>query len=438
MGRTTLGSLGMLLRHARMLVSNDTGVSHVAAALAVPSVIICINSDPVRWSPLNRQLHRVLLGRDTTVDSVLAEAESQLRRDGSDAGAGLPTRDGARSTAARTRNRPLRVLTWHVHGNYLYYLSQTPHEFLVPVGRSASGYAGCPPGFPWPENIREVAVDELPRTDFDCILFQSQVPYLADQYELLTPEQRDLPKLYLEHDPPQEHPTNTCHPVDDPDMLLIHVTHFNRLMWDSRRTPTRVIEHGVVVPAHLTYTGEWEKGLVVVNHLEHRGRRLGSDLFHQVRQRVPLDLAGMDSASTGGLGDVGHDRLPELMCRYRFVFHPIRYTSLGLALCEAMSLGVPPVALATTEAPTVIQHDISGCLDTNVDNLVRCMERLLADPAEARRLGAGARAVAQSRFAIGRFTRDWDQTLTEFVRHRKSRSRTAVMWSPAEHTEALS
>lgn len=25
----------------------------------------------------------------------------------------------------------LRILTWHVHGNYLYYLSQVPHQFYV-------------------------------------------------------------------------------------------------------------------------------------------------------------------------------------------------------------------------------------------------------------------------------------------------------------------
>ncbi len=436
-GRTTLGSLGMLVKHARMVVSNDTGISHVTAALEVPSVIICINSDPGRWSPLNRRLHRVLVGHDTTAASVIAEIEPCLRRQTH----ADPQRTRKASALARRgdrRTRRLRVLTWHVHGNYLYYLSQTPHEFLVPVGRPSPGYAGCPPGFPWPANIQEVAVSELPGTDFDCILFQSATAYMADQYELLTPEQRALPKIYLEHDPPQEHPTDTFHPVDDPDMLLIHVTHFNRLMWNSRRTPTRVIEHGVLVPPHLTYSGEWEKGLVVVNHLERRGRRLGADIFEQIRHRLPLDLAGMDSAGAGGLGDVGHDRLPELMCRYRFVFHPIRYTSLGLALCEAMSLGVPPVALATTEAPTVIQHNVSGYLDTSVDGLVRCMERLLTDLDEARRLGAGARGVARTRFAIDRFTRDWDQTLTEFVRHRTSRAQASVTWTPAHQTEAFS
>jgi ADP-heptose:LPS heptosyltransferase len=59
-GKTSLGGLARLIERARLLVCNDTGVSHVAAAVGTPSVVVCCGSDPVRWAPLDAVRHRVL------------------------------------------------------------------------------------------------------------------------------------------------------------------------------------------------------------------------------------------------------------------------------------------------------------------------------------------------------------------------------------------
>ena len=59
-GHTELGVFAAVLRHARLLVANDTGVSHVAAALRVPSVVVCCGADPHRFAPLDHALHEVL------------------------------------------------------------------------------------------------------------------------------------------------------------------------------------------------------------------------------------------------------------------------------------------------------------------------------------------------------------------------------------------
>ena len=305
--------------------------------------------------------------------------------------------------------RPLNILTWHVHGSYLYYLSQVPHRFWLPVrpGRP-EGYGGRAPGLPWPDNVVDVPAEEVRDRDFDCVLFQSRKNHAEDQFDILSPRQRRLPRVFLEHDPPREHPTDTRHPVDDPDVLLVHVTPFNELMWDSGRTPTRVVEHGVVLPEAVRYTGDIARGIVVVNGLPTRGRRLGADIFAAVREHVPLDLAGMGSADADGLGEIGHAELPALMARYRFFFNPIRYTSLGLAVCEAMAAGVPVVGLATTEMSTAVENGVSGIVDTRVDVLIDGMRRLLDQPDEAHRLGRGARRMAETRFGIERFVRDWN------------------------------
>jgi len=311
--------------------------------------------------------------------------------------------------------RPLRVLTWHVHGNYLLYLSQARVEFYLPVAPGRPGFGGRGHTFPFADHVHDIPAEAVRDLDFDCILFQTRRNYLEDQYEILTEKQRSLPRIYLEHDPPQEHPTDTRHLVDDPDTLLVHVTPFNALMWDSGRTPVRVIEHGVFVPEDARYTGELARGIVVVNHLRRRGRRLGADVFDQVREQVPLDLVGMDAESLGGLGEVRPSELAKFAARYRFFFNPIRYTSLGLAVIEAMMIGLPIIGLATTEMATVIEQGISGFLSTSVEQLIAPMHDLLADVDAARRLGQQARRVALERFSIERFAQEWEDAFSTIV-----------------------
>lgn len=311
----------------------------------------------------------------------------------------------------------LRILTWHVHGNYLYYLSQVPHDFLL-VTRPGypPGYAGVGGQLPWGDNVHEVPHDEVPRTAFDCVLYQHRDHYANDRETMLTAAQRALPAIYLEHDPPQEHPTNTRHPVQDPAMLLVHVTPFNALMWDSGLTPTRVIDHGVVVDPAVHYTGHRARGISVVNNLARRGRRLGADIFAEVSRRVPVDLVGMDARTAGGIGEVPNPELAAFMARYRFFFHPIRYTSLGLAVVEAMTIGMPVVGLATTELATVIRNGVNGHVDTRIDSLVDVMRALLEDPGMAARWGQAAARTARERFGIDRFVADWQAAFRDVTR----------------------
>jgi glycosyltransferase involved in cell wall biosynthesis len=277
--------------------------------------------------------------------------------------------------------------------------ARSPHH----SGRSGS--------LPWGENVHDAPVERIRNMSFDVVLFQSRDAYEREQHELLSPAQRRLPRIYIEHDPPQVHPTNTRHWVQDSATLLVHVTAFNDLMWDNGITPTRVIEHGVRPLSHAVYSGEREAGIVVVNNIDKRGRRLGADIYQHVSRQVPLTLVGMGAERAGGHGEVPNAQLPEVMAAHRFFFNPIRYTSLGLAVVEAMMVGVPIVGLATTELVTVIRDGHNGLIDTRVDRLVEGMKALLQDPQAARRMGEHARQTAHERFGIERFIADWQSAL---------------------------
>jgi len=242
----------------------------------------------------------------------------------------------------------LKILIWHIHGSYLNTLARLDHDWYLPTKPTRpEGYGGRGPSFDLPPYMREVPAEEVKNLDLDLIIYQTPKNYSEDANEILSPEQRALPKIYLEHNTPKPHATDTRHPVDDPNVLLVHVTHYNRLMWDNGRTPTLVIEHSVAIDPTVTYRGTLKRGVTVINGMQKRPRITGYDLFLQAQETVPLDAVGMQTEALGGLGDIPYRHLHQRLADYRFLFSPIRYTSLPLAVIEAMTLGMPVVALAT-------------------------------------------------------------------------------------------
>jgi glycosyltransferase involved in cell wall biosynthesis len=222
---------------------------------------------------------------------------------------------------------------------------------------------------------------------------------------------RDVPAVFVEHNAPQGRIAEMRHPLAGrEDVLLVHVTHFNDLFWDAGGTPTRVIEHGVPDPGP-RWTGELPRAAVVINEARRRGRVTGTDLLSRFAAAAPIDLFGIDGenapAPVAFAGDLAHDQLHDQMARRRVYLHPIRWTSLGLSLLEAMHLAMPIVALATTEVREAVP-EAAGAVSTDVEALSRALARLVADPEEARERGRAARAAALERYGLERFLADWD------------------------------
>ena len=310
----------------------------------------------------------------------------------------------------------MRILLWHVHGAWTTAFVHGAHEYVVPVveGRGPDG-VGIARTYAWPDSVTELPPDDLREEDFDVVVLQRphELEHLAEDWLGRRPG-RDVPAVYVEHNAPQGRIADMRHPAADrDDLLLVHVTHFNALFWDTGATPSTVIEHGVVDPGE-RYSGELARAAVVINEARRRGRVTGTDLLDAFAREVPLDLFGIGAEHAGtaahAVGDVPQAALHDEMARRRAYLHPIRWTSLGLSLLEAMHLGMPVVALGTTEVHEAVPPG-AGIVSTRIDVLAGALRRLVADPAEARERGRAARAAALSRYGLKRFLADWDRVL---------------------------
>jgi glycosyltransferase involved in cell wall biosynthesis len=314
----------------------------------------------------------------------------------------------------------VNVLVWHVHGSWTTAFVQGRHRYLLPTLPERGPWGGGrPAAWDWPDSAVEMSPDELAQAEVDVVVLQRPEELeLAERWLGRRPG-RDVPAVFLEHNAPRGHAATSRHPLADrDDLLLVHVTHFNDLMWDVGGTRTTVVEHGIVDPGH-RYSGELEAAAVCINEPVRRSRVAGSDLLPRFSGAVPLDLFGMGTDGLGAhlgcrdvrtVGDLPQDQMHDQMARRRVYLHPLRWTSLGLSLLEAMHLGMPVVALATTEAHEAVPPG-AGLCSTDVDRLVRGLRALVAEPDRARELGAAGRAHVLNRYGLDRFLAGWDAVL---------------------------
>jgi Glycosyl transferases group 1 len=321
----------------------------------------------------------------------------------------------------------VKVLLWHVHGSWTTAFVQGGHEYLLPVtpDRGPDGL-GRARTWNWPAAAREVPADRLRAEDVDVVVLQRMRDLDLVREWLGREPGRDLPAVFLEHNAPDGAVPNTRHPLaDQAEIPLAHVTFFNELFYDNGSAPTVVIEHGIVDPGE-RYTGELARAAVVVNEPVRRGRYTGGDLLPGLSAAAPLDVFGMGVAGLHeryGLDPARvtlHEDPPQAamhteLARRRVYLHPVRWTSLGLSLLEAMHLGMPVVGLATTEAVEAVPRE-AGVLSTRPERLQAAVREYLHDEDAARLAGKAARAAAMERYGLARFLADWDRLLEEVTR----------------------
>ncbi|MGK8509074.1 glycosyltransferase [Nocardia asiatica] len=315
----------------------------------------------------------------------------------------------------------LTVLLWHVHGSWTTSFVRGPHRYLVPVvdGGGPWGRGRC--GRDWP-SAEDVPAARLRATEPDVVVLQRPEEIELTERWLGRRPGADIPAVYVEHNAPRPCAATTRHPLADrTDIPIVHVTHFNNLMWDNGKAPTRVVPHGIVDPGPL-YTGEVPHGVALINEPVRRGRITGSDLLPDFAMAGPIDLYGIGAdeftvdTPTGhpirGIGDLQQGALHPEMARRRVYLHTARWTSLGLSLLEAMHLAMPVVALATTEAVSAVPPE-AGALSCDVATLTAKFHEFLHEPDLAVLAGKSGRQFALERFGLEVFLHRWDSLLAE-------------------------
>lgn len=310
----------------------------------------------------------------------------------------------------------MNIFLWHVHGSWTTAFVQGEHQYYVPVDaqRGPDG-RGRAQTWDWPANVHEVTRDEARDLAIDVVILQRphERNSLVETWLGRRPG-RDVRAIYLEHNAPEGTINAMRHPAADrDDCTIVHVTHFNDLFWDCGTTRTVVIEHGIVDPGY-RYTGDIAHAAVAINEPVRRARVTGTDLLPRFNAALPLDIFGMGAAMLDGFENPTQAELHREMPRRRVYLHPMRWTSLGLALIEAMHLGMPIVGLATTEAVVAVPPD-AGVLATDVAVVCEALRELGNDLPRAQAMGRAARAFALERYGLARFLRAWDALFSEVL-----------------------
>ena len=314
----------------------------------------------------------------------------------------------------------MRILLWHVHGSWTTAFVQGVHDYLVPVlpDRGPDGL-GRARTWDWPTSVVELGPERLRDADVDLVVLQRPHEVeLAERWLGRRPG-RDLPAVYVEHNTPVGDVPDTRHPLaGQQEIPIAHVTGFNDLLWDTDGARTVVIDHGIVDPGH-RYTGELARAATAINDPVRRGRSVGTDLVAGLLGAgVGVDVFGMrveQLPPRRGLAvfeDLPQDAMHAELARRRVYVHLSRWTSLGLSLLEAMHLGMPVVALGTTEAPMAVPAG-AGAVVTRREQLAGAVRRFIEEPEAAAAAGQVARRHALEHYGLKRFLADWDALLAE-------------------------
>lgn len=311
---------------------------------------------------------------------------------------------------AATHRERLNILTFPTHERYETGLCQTGHNFYAWRGQNIKdwneNYAPCPDNYSLLKH-QSIPID----LEFDLILSQNKF----GQFPIAVKLAKDfhLPLVTLEHTLPMPNWGNQL--IEFQKMkgdIDIFISDYSRQQWGWNNT-ARIIHHGIDTELFSPSDNIDQKlhVLSVVNDFVNRDYCCGYTLWSNVTAGLPTKLLG----DTPGLSQPAKSTT-DLVNAYRSArvfLNTSLISPVPTVMLEAMSCGCAIVSTSNCMIPEVITNGVNGFICDNVDDMRRCISKLLEDEKLSRELGVAARQTIVEKFNLNNFVKNWSDVFRE-------------------------
>lgn len=302
------------------------------------------------------------------------------------------------------KDKKYNILTFNTHERYQTQLAKTGHNFYS--FNYEGGKDWFPEHAPMPENHYQLPVSSFyPGVVFDFILCQSKFGQFQTVEKINQTFQ--LPVISLEHTLPLEQwPTQQLEMFKRMNgNLNVFITEYSKEKWGM---PGRVIYHSIDTNKFKPSEGERKAQVLTVAH---DFIKRDYALNYQGWERITKDLNRVVVGNTEGLSKAA-ESVDDLVKHYQeslVYINPSTLSPVPTSMLEAMACGCAVVTTETCDIPNIIKHGVNGFMSNDEGELRGYIEKLLADPELAKKMGEAARSTILDKFSEERFINEWNQ-----------------------------
>ena len=303
----------------------------------------------------------------------------------------------------RPKDKPYNILTFNTHERYQTQVAKTGHNFYA--FNFDGGKDWITEHAPMPSNYYQLPKNAIfPGITFDFIFVNSKFGQYQTAAQINSSLQ--LPVLCLEHTLPHlnwpaEHLLQFQKMRGD---FNVFITEYSKGKWGI---PGEVIYHSI--DAELFKPSDVERKpqvLTVAHDFVNRDYALNFNGWNRITDGMNRVVVG----ETEGLSKAAAS-VDELVRKYQeslVYINPSTLSPVPTSMLEAMSCGCAVVSTNTCDIPNIIKHGENGFLSNDEGELRGYIEKLLADPELAQKMGNAARETIKRKFSEDRFVNEWN------------------------------